>query len=136
MAGSHRITAVNLGTKVRTFATAIVLFVMPAMACLVPGARLTAAERDCCKKMAGQCEQSHGTGSHSCCQQSTEAKVFNLEVKSKSIELNPLASGHVAHFPPPGVLPSSADELSLLRWIAESHGPPPLGSLSSTILRI
>jgi len=126
----------SLVTRIRSFAAAIVLFAMPTMACLVPGTGLTAAERECCKKMSGECEQRHGTESHSCCQQTTDAKVFNLEVKSKSIGLNPLTFGHVAKLSPPGVLPSSPGELSPLQWIAESRGPPPLASLSSTILRI
>jgi hypothetical protein len=34
--------------------------------CLVSNGQMTAAEKACCKKMAGQCDMS-GSGLHSCC---------------------------------------------------------------------
>jgi hypothetical protein len=40
----------------------------PAIACVLPEATLTAAERECCHHMAEQCGQAAMPASHSCCQ--------------------------------------------------------------------
>ena len=40
----------------------------PAIACVLPGATLTPAERECCHHMAEQCGQTAMPASHSCCQ--------------------------------------------------------------------
>src|SRR5438874_13727512 len=40
----------------------------PAIACVLPGATLTPAERECCHHMAEQCGQAAMPASHSCCQ--------------------------------------------------------------------
>jgi hypothetical protein len=40
----------------------------PAIACVLPGATLTPAERECCHDMAEQCGQASMPASHSCCQ--------------------------------------------------------------------
>ena len=49
---------------------AVVLFGGPLLACTVPGAQLSADEKECCKQMGGACHQ-NGSGmprSHSCCE--------------------------------------------------------------------
>lgn len=49
---------------------ALVLFGGPLLACTVPGAQLSADEKECCKQMGGACHQ-NGSGmprSHSCCE--------------------------------------------------------------------
>src|SRR5258708_24504522 len=48
---------------------AVLLFGGPLIACAVPGARLSADEKECCKQMGGTCHR-NGSGmpqSHSCC---------------------------------------------------------------------
>jgi hypothetical protein len=40
---------------------------VPVMACLQPEAAMTAQEKECCKKMAGQCGEMDNSSSHSCC---------------------------------------------------------------------
>src|SRR6266849_5362718 len=46
-----------------------VLFVaLPIIACALPYAAMTPAERDCCKKMAGLCGDMGMSKSHPCCQ--------------------------------------------------------------------
>src|ERR1700722_8871914 len=40
----------------------------PAIACVLPGATLTPAERECCRHMAGQCGRASMPAGHSCCQ--------------------------------------------------------------------
>lgn len=43
--------------------------VSPAMACVLPDAQMTAAERSCCTDMKGQCGAANMPKSHSCCRQ-------------------------------------------------------------------
>jgi len=124
------------GTRIGVFASAVALFILPVQLCLLPDASLTAAERDCCKQMAGQCDQSRGNTFHSCCQRTVDPRLFNLEPKAKSSQLNPLAAAHVALFPPPGLFLSIPGEFTALDWAADSHGPPRSAFLFSTILRI
>jgi hypothetical protein len=46
----------------------LVSYLAPAMACMFPGAQMTAQERACCRMMHDQCEQMGMTASHDCCQ--------------------------------------------------------------------
>ena len=47
--------ALKVIRKLSVFALAVLFAGLPVMACMVPNAAMTAAERECCKKMAGQC---------------------------------------------------------------------------------
>src|SRR5712675_2703121 len=53
---------------------AVLLFGGPIMACAIPDAQLTAAEKQCCKEMGGDCGQdaSGMPMSHSCCKTSVQ----------------------------------------------------------------
>src|SRR5713226_7935297 len=42
------------------------IFASPLMACLLPDTAMTDEERECCRQMAGNCEEM--PSSHSCCQ--------------------------------------------------------------------
>lgn len=42
--------------------------VTPALLCLLPGEQMTAAEHECCEKMAQQCGSALMPSSHTCCQ--------------------------------------------------------------------
>lgn len=56
---------------IRQFALIVAVLlplVAPAMACVVPGANLTPAERACCKQMASQCGHMEMPAAHGCCQ--------------------------------------------------------------------
>jgi len=56
-------------TRIRAFALlaiALLWAVTPAMACVLPGATMTPAERECCHHMAEQCGSSMMPASHSC----------------------------------------------------------------------
>ena len=59
---------VRLAVKVGASALALVLAALPVMACTIPGAAMTAVERDCCKRMAQECGKTGMKQSHSCCQ--------------------------------------------------------------------
>jgi hypothetical protein len=57
-------------TRTRAFAlltVAVLWAITPAMACVLPGATMTPAERECCHQMAEQCGSSMMPASHSCC---------------------------------------------------------------------
>src|SRR6267142_2275544 len=52
--------------KLLALAMVFIVWGAPVMACLAPDARLTDEERECCREMAGQCDEM--PSSHSCCQ--------------------------------------------------------------------
>src|SRR5215467_9649174 len=57
-------------TRARAFALLTIAFlwaITPVMACVLPGATMTPAERECCHHMAEQCGSSTMPASHSCC---------------------------------------------------------------------
>jgi hypothetical protein len=49
-------------------ALALMLVAQSVAACALPGAGMTSAERECCKKMAEQCGEMGMAKSHPCCQ--------------------------------------------------------------------
>src|SRR5215831_3191323 len=53
--------------KVVGFALVLMLAALPVAACVVPSASMTSPERECCKKMAGECGRAGMAKSHSCC---------------------------------------------------------------------
>jgi hypothetical protein len=52
--------------KVAVSLLALSFFASPVMACLLPSQALTDEERECCRQMAGNCDET--PSSHSCCQ--------------------------------------------------------------------
>jgi len=61
----------------------LLLLATPIMACLIPAATMTVAERDCCKRMAGECGKAGMPQSHPCCQTTTVPSQF-ASIKSSS----------------------------------------------------
>jgi hypothetical protein len=105
------------------------LFGYPAMACLTPGVEMTAAEHECCKRMAQMCGSMNMPNSHSCCQK---------EVRRP----NGMLSRAPAHIVPPAmseavasasVVPKLAANPPLLR---DLHPPPESPPSTSSILRV
>src|SRR5436190_14630589 len=78
---------VSFAAKAGISILALLLAAVPAMACTVPGATMTAAERDCCKRMAERCGHSEMAKSHGCCQPQASSSKFEV-VKSSSFQLN------------------------------------------------
>ena len=59
--------------KIHAMALIMVLWaVTPGLACLLPGQGMTAAEQECCPKMAAQCGSAMMPSSHTCCQHPDE----------------------------------------------------------------
>ncbi len=60
--------------------------VTPTMACLMPGVEMTAADHDCCQKMAAMCGGTHRMPmSHSCCKASKPQGQVPLATKVKTL---------------------------------------------------
>jgi hypothetical protein len=125
----------KLVQKVAVFALAVLFAGLPVMACVVPNAAMTAAERECCKKMAGQCGDMGMAKSHPCCQTTaTPADFHALKTASSQLDHVSLVLFHA--------LPPTAQTdayISLAQWssrVSCTHSPPGQESLNTTILRI
>jgi hypothetical protein len=121
--------------KVGVFALAALFAAMPVMACALPDAAMTAAERECCKKMARQCGDMGMAKSHPCCQSTATPADFHA-LKTASSQLH-----HVSlilfHALP---VTSEADAYCSLAQsssrVSCTQSPPGPGSTTNTILRI
>jgi hypothetical protein len=125
---------VRLATKVGVSVLAMLLAVLPVMACARPGAAMTAAEHDCCKHMAEQCGHSGMAKSHGCCQTqvspgdlhalkapSSQLDHSSLELPGQSVALQAIAATQLMF-------------TTSMRFF--THSPPgPLCS-ATTVLRI
>jgi len=116
---------------VRQFASVLLLVVVsgiPAMACLIPGAEMTEAERDCCKHMAQQCGSMNMPSSHSCCKK--EVSRPNSMLGATFVHLiAPTLSGVVSELPQLLVVAPQSSSFEL-------HPPPESPPGTSSILRI
>ncbi|MBS1852825.1 MAG: hypothetical protein JST79_18120 [Acidobacteria bacterium] len=129
-----RLIRVRVVAKVAVALLGLLLAALPVMACARPGAAMTAAEHDCCKRMAGECGRSRMAQSHGCCQPQASPNEFHV-LKVVSSHLNHgLAELHAL----PGALALLPDASVLLAAsIASStHSPPGLGCTANTVLRI
>jgi hypothetical protein len=126
--------ASRLQVMCRTLAVVMVFLAMfwvasPALACLLPGRTMTAAEQACCKRMAmaKMCGSGHMPQSHSCCQ--TEAQPVNTSIPIADHQFA-LALQVVAGLSTPLSLPEFAlPGLTLIR--PPSDSPP-----DSSVLRV
>src|SRR5271169_1095551 len=99
------------------------------MACLVPGAEMTAAERECCKRMSHQCGSMDMPVSHSCCQR--EVQPTRSMMAAAFVHATPPAAIEVVA--DASTIPDFAEnQRSLQRLQPPSESPPG----SSSILRI
>src|SRR5207244_7264334 len=121
--------------KVGVSVLSLVLLATPTMACVMPAAAMTAAERDCCKRMAQECGKGMAK-SHSCCQ--TTAVPDHLPaIKSSSPEIS---SKHLAlillHALPPSPTVGMIPEFGSSPWAADIHSPPVSPPVTISVLRI
>ena len=75
----------------------LMLFGVSEVDCLVPNARMSAAEKACCQQMAGQCDMNMG-GKHPCCRKIVHHDDADLNDLSHSVA--PPLSSHVAMLEP------------------------------------
>jgi hypothetical protein len=121
--------------KVGVSVVSLVLLATPIMACVMPAAAMTAAERDCCKRMAQECGKNGMAKSHSCCQTATVPDHLNA-IKSSSDD----GSRHLALSLVHAVLPSPTlimiTESGFSVREADIHSPPVSPPANISILRI
>jgi hypothetical protein len=127
--------SVRLAVKIGVSTLALLLAALPVMACTIPGAEMTAVERDCCKRMAQECGKSGMDQSHSCCQTTLvpdhlSAIKSSSDIDSKHLELV------VLHGLPsmPTVAVISDTGFSLSAHVI--HSPPVSPPASVSVLRI
>jgi hypothetical protein len=114
-------------------ATMLLLFLgVAGVDCLVPNARMSAAEKECCQKMAGQCDMNMAA-KHPCCQKIVQHHDDAYLNDYSHFDAPPLSS-HVA------ILESGvsihAPEQSFVLYERLGHLPHDPPSSSVEILRI
>ena len=121
--------------KLGVSALALMLAGLPVAACVLPGASMTSAERECCKKMAEQCGDMGMAKSHPCCQvTATLADFHALKTASSQLDHVSLVLSHAL-----SLTSQAARYSSLAQWssrVSCTHSPPGLESLITTVLRI
>jgi len=123
---------VRLAAKAGVSILALLLAALPVMACARPGAAMTAAEHDCCKRMAEQCGRSGMAKSHECCQTQVSPNDFH-PLQASSSQLDHSSFGHYAQ--PVAVQAIAVPQLmfSMNLSLPQSAG---LLSTATTVLRI
>jgi hypothetical protein len=130
-----RLVMLKLLIKVGVCALALMLAALPVAACVLPGAVMTSAERECCKKMAEQCGNMGMAKSHPCCKvTATPADFHALKTTSSQLE-------HVSSvlFQVLSLAAQTDAYFSLAQWssrVSCTHSPPGLESLTTTVIRI
>jgi hypothetical protein len=100
------------------------------MACMLPAAEMTAAEKACCRQMAGNCGQGM-QGSHPCCKTVVSKENPALLVSSQQEQQSTLAFVAVPQSEQI-ILP----QLHEFQHPEQSHSPPLVPLSSIRILRI
>ena len=124
----------RLAAKIGVSTLALLLAALPAMACAIPGAAMTAAERNCCKRMANQCGHSGMAKSHGCCEIQTAPNDFHALKASFTQVDHSLIDLHAQ----PVALQTIADSQLIFTTNTSfpTHSPPGLVSSATTVLRI
>jgi hypothetical protein len=106
------------------------LFATPIMACAMQANTMTAAERDCCKRMAQECGRRKMSLSHSCC------KTVAMPDHLPAIKSAPVSNSDRTSLVPMPAMPQPPLAMMVAEpvsapWESNRHGPP--GSLLSSI---
>src|SRR5215472_9924588 len=73
------------GLKAGVSVLSLLLLATPIMVCLVPASSMSSSERDCCKRMAGECGKAGMPRSHPCCQTTTVPDQFAATRSSSDV---------------------------------------------------
>ena len=111
----------------------LLLFAAPIMACALPAMAMTAAERDCCKRMAGECGKKGM--SHSCCQTTTAPDHLPAIKSSADVSSNHLALVLV-HALPSSPTVATMPKSGSSAWATDIHSPPVSPPVPISVLRI
>jgi len=126
---------VRLAAKVGVSALALLLAALPVMACTIPGAAMTAVERDCCKRMAQECGKTGMKQSHSCCQTTPVPDHLSALKSSSDIGSKHLAP-IVLHGLPTMLAVAAVPDSGLPLLAPDIHSPPVSPPASISVLRI
>jgi len=107
----------------------------PIMACAIPDAQLTAAEKQCCKDMGGDCGQDASAMpmSHSCCTTSVQPP-HDFRPSSTFSSFAPSLVTNAIEFPL--VLPLAEQPGQFASWLSRTSSPPRPTLDASAPLRI
>jgi hypothetical protein len=116
---------------------ALVLLILscltPAMACMAPGAQMSAQERACCRAMKNQCGQMEMSASHSCCQKTPLLSVHDNALDAKAVASSPIAVPVIWLAASELVNPAS----TVIGWLEHTGYSPPKSPPSTiSILRV
>ena len=135
MANLYFLKAMKPVGKVGVSVLSLVLLATPIMACVMPATAMTAAERDCCKRMAQECGKGMSKP-HSCCQTATVPDLLPA-MKSSASDGN---SKHLAlvlvHALPPIQTVAMMPESGSSPWAVDIHSPPVSPPVTISVLRI
>lgn len=123
--------------SVRQFAVILMVLLpllAPTMACALPNAQLSSAERACCKQMKNECGSMGMPASHGCCHKEVSAvdqRNAMIQAQSTSVQIDLTA---IAGLPPAILLtlPVSKSDLAQRPASTLPQSPPP----AISILRI
>jgi hypothetical protein len=125
---------VRLAVKAGVSVLALLLAALPVMACARPGAEMTAAERECCKKMAAQCGGAGMMKSHGCCETTVAPDKFDA-MKTSSSQIDHSLPDFCAQVV--FLEATAALQLPFATSIGSPpHSPPGLLSSATNVLRI
>lgn len=110
---------------------ALSVFALPLMACLLPDASLTTEERECCRKMAGECGKM--PSSHSCCK--TTVRDADPYLINSRLQISAPAQATQAVLPV-GEITGLPDLISQFVISSDAHAPPESPPVKTSILRI
>jgi len=119
--------------KVVVSLLSLLLFAAPIMACALPAMAMTAAEHDCCKRMAGECGKKGM--SHSCCQTTTVPDHLPAIKSSSDVSSRHLALVLVHALQPIPTLAMMPESGSSLQ-VEDIHSPPVSPPVTISVLRI
>jgi len=122
---------VRLVCKLAALVLVLSVFASPLMACLLPDATLTAEERECCRKMAGECGKM--PSSHSCCK--TTVRDADPYLSNSRLQISAPAQATVAVLPLDQIT-GLPDLISQFVISSDAHAPPESPPVKTSILRI
>jgi hypothetical protein len=112
---------------------AFLLFGLPLLNCVTPAQAMTAAEKECCKKMAAECGRAGMAQSHSCCQSDGSADTCPV-LKSASPKIAHFALTIAFEIPHVDLIAGPAPVLA--PWALQFHSPPGETPPDTPVLRI
>ena len=113
----------------------LLVLATPIMACLIPEIAMTAAERDCCKRMAGHCGHKGKVQANSCCHTIAVPDHF-AAIKSLSVVNGQHPPMLVAYQVHPGLTILTVLEFGSALLAVDIHSPPVSPPVVVSVLRI